>query len=463
MLYALAGVEIGLWPVAIAAPLPILAATPEMSTRLAARCAFFAYFLGNLAIWPAETFAVPLWELAVIHGAGAVAFAIIVVLHCEATRRFAGALAALAYPVLTAAFWHGLGAISPHGSWDAPAIWVSTFLPLMQLTAVTGLAGVNFLIAWLPAAIAIAWYRRRWRMGWNKVATIPLGAFVIVSAIGAIRLVAKDSGASIKVGLGATDKKLAASFSVDPADAADVLLIYAPIVQRLAAEGAQVVVLPEKIAGVGPKYESGMIGGFAQLARMNRVWLVAGLNRIAPAPMRNLAVVVSPTGDFTARYYKHHLVPGLESGYAPGTELAAFELPQGEVAVAICKDLDFPSLGREIAKTGARFLFVPAWDWPGSEEIHARMAIAFGIESGLSIARAARQGLLTVSDSRGRIIAHESTFKRDSATVVAAMPPGCGATFYARHGDWFGNLTILLAAIIIALLTLSVRLNPSRV
>jgi len=462
MLYAVAGVEIRLWPIAILAPLPMLAAAPEIPDWLATRFAFVAYFLGNLAVWPSESFAAPLWELAVLHAAGAGLFAILVVMHCEAARRFAGWLAALVYPVLSAAAWHAIGRISPNGSWGVPAYWESAFLPVMQIAAFTGLGGVTFLMGWVPAGIAVAWYRRRWGMRWKSAAAAPICAFVIVSALGAIRLVGKDPGPAIKVGLAATDQMLAASEAVDPVDAAPIIGLYAPLATKLQRQGAQVILMPEKIVGVRPKYEQEVIAGFAQIARMNHVWLIVGLNELAPAPKHNLAIVISPSGDVTARYFKHYLIPGLERGYAPGTELAMFDLPQGGAAVAICKDLDFPALGRRIARAGARFLFVPAWDWPGSEEVHARMAVMAGVESGLSIARAARQGLVTVSDARGRMLARESTFATDPVTLVFTMPPGTGATFYARHGDWFGDLMLMLAAAMIALIALSVRHTQRR-
>jgi len=457
MLYAVAGAEIRLWPVAILAPLPILAAAPEMSDWFAARCAFVAYFLGNMALWPAEGFAVPLVKLALLHAGGAVLFALLVVLHCEAARRWIGLLAALVYPVLATAAWHGIAMLSAQGSWGAPAYWVSAFLPLMQIAAVTGLAGVTFLTAWVPAGLAVAWYRRRWRMQWEIMAAVPLAAFVLVSAVGAVRLFGKDAGAPITIGLAATNQMPAAADSIEAADAAPVLELYAPMVRKLASEGAQVIVLPEKLIGVRPKYEPEMISGFAQMASANHVWLVAGLNEIEPLPKRNLAIVISPAGDIAARYYKHHPIPDLERDYAPGDDLTIFDLPQGKAAVAISTDLDFPALGREIANAGARFVFVPAWDWPGSEEIHARMAIAFGIESGLSVARVARQGLVTVSDSRGRVLRQESTFDKDPTMIAFAMPPGSGATFYARHGNWFADLMLLFAAALIALLALSVR------
>jgi apolipoprotein N-acyltransferase len=457
MLYAVAGAEVRMWPVAILAPLPILAAAPEMSDWFAARCAFAAYFLGNMAIWPAESFAVPIVKLAMLHAGGALLFALLVVLHCEAARRWAGLLAALVYPILTTAAWHAIATLSSQGSWGVPAYWVSSFLPLMQIAAITGLAGVTFLMAWVPAGLAVAWYRRRWRMQWEIMAAVPLVAFVLVCAIGAIRLLGKDAGAPITVGLAATDQMLAAADSIEASDAAPVLELYAPMVQKLAGEGAQVIVLPEKLIGVRPKYEDEMVSGFAQMAVANHVWLIAGLNQLEPEPKRNLAIVISPSGDIVARYYKHHPVPGIEHDYAPGTDLTIFDLPQGKAAVAISKDLDFPALGRQIANAGARFLLVPAWDWPGAEEIHARMAIVLGIESGLSVARAARQGLVTVSDSRGLLLRRESTFDKDPALIAFAMPPGSGATFYARHGNWFANLMLLLAAALIALLALSVR------
>ncbi len=63
-----------------------------------------------------------------------------------------------------------------------------------------------------------------------------------------------------------------------------------------------------------------------------------------------------------ATYVKHHLLLPPESRYRPGTALTLVPLGFVTAGLAICKDLDFPRLGREYANRGAALLLVPAWD-----------------------------------------------------------------------------------------------------
>ncbi len=452
-LFALAAFKPSLWPVAILAPLPILAVAPELPDRHAGAFAFSAYLFGNLWLWPSEVVAAPLWLVAGAHCAGAALFASFIVLAAEATRRWTGWFAALAYPTVSTAIWFAVGERSPHGTWSSPAYSVATLTPLMQLTSFTGLAGVVFMMGWVPAGLAVAFYRRRWSMGFDWVATVPLASFALVLAAGMLRMATGDSAPQVKVGVGATDRGIELFDTNQPPEAAQAIQLFAPIVHQLAVRGAKVVVLPEKIVGATPRDEDEIAAGFAQMARMDRVWLVVGINQINRAPRMNEALVFSADGSIVARYHKRYPVPGLEDGYRPGSDLAVFDAPWGRTGVAICKDLDFPKLGRDLAMHGARMVLVPGWDWPGTEAIHARMAAARGVESGFSVARAARQGVVSLTDSRGRTIAESSTIATDPALAVAGLSPGAGATFYARHGEWFGWLSIFAALMILARFT----------
>jgi len=103
-------------------------------------------------------------------------------------------------------------------------------------------------------------------------------------------------------------------------------------------------------------------------------------------------------------------------------------------------------------------LIVPAWDFVQDGWLHGRMAILRGVESGFSIARAPRMGILTATDSRGRIIAEQQTGKSTFSTVVATLPVANQQTFYARNGDWFAWLDTALAV----LLMLSLLSRPWR-
>ena len=118
--------------------------------------------------------------------------------------------------------------------------------------------------------------------------------------------------------------------------------------------------------------------------------------------------------------------------------------------VAICKDMDFAEWLRAYSKGGARILFVPAWDFVRDARLHDRMAVMRGVEGGFAIVRSAQEGLLTVSDHCGRMLAEASTATAPEALLVADVHPGPGATFYTAGGNWLGwvCLALLLASLI---------------
>ena len=83
------------------------------------------------------------------------------------------------------------------------------------------------------------------------------------------------------------------------------------------------------------------------------------------------------------------------------------------------------------------------------------MAVMRGVESGFSIARAARLGLLTLSDNRGRILLERATSPDDSLPadgfVIAqgSIPVAHASTLYARAGDWFAWVALMALLIMI--------------
>jgi apolipoprotein N-acyltransferase len=65
------------------------------------------------------------------------------------------------------------------------------------------------------------------------------------------------------------------------------------------------------------------------------------------------------------------------------------------------------------------------------------MAILRGVENGFAIARAARTGILSVSDNRGRVLAEKATRPDQYVVVTAKVNVSREKTLYARLGDWF--------------------------
>jgi apolipoprotein N-acyltransferase len=63
-----------------------------------------------------------------------------------------------------------------------------------------------------------------------------------------------------------------------------------------------------------------------------------------------------------------------------------------------------------------------------------------GVEDGFSIVRAAKNGFLTVSDNRGRIVGEVSSSSAPFATLLVEVPAEHRWTVYQLLGDWFHGL-----------------------
>jgi len=83
---------------------------------------------------------------------------------------------------------------------------------------------------------------------------------------------------------------------------------------------------------------------------------------------------------------------------------------------------------------------------------HARVALLRSVENGVPMARAARNGLLTLNDRYGRVVAMKVT-GGDFVTLVGELPlyGRGGDTFYDRIGDAFGWLCLVLGVGLVGL------------
>jgi apolipoprotein N-acyltransferase len=222
-------------------------------------------------------------------------------------------------------------------------------------------------------------------------------------------------------------------------------------VQELAGSGAEVVLLPEKI-DVLPSPEAELRKQWlAKLARDNQVWLVAGLGVDDGSQRRNEAWWFSPDGRLVTSYLKHFMAPP-EREFVPGNEFPVNEISGVRYGVAICKDMHFASLGRGFGQERASVMLVPAWDFDSDAWMAANMTRMRGIESGYLIVRSARNGLLSVSDAYGRVLAVERSAGLPGTTLFTTVNVGVHIdTLYTRIGDLLGWICVIVAAALTAL------------
>ncbi|MDT5029467.1 MAG: apolipoprotein N-acyltransferase, partial [Micromonosporaceae bacterium] len=162
-------------------------------------------------------------------------------------------------------------------------------------------------------------------------------------------------------------------------------------------------------------------------------------------------VALGITGSDVVRYDKHHLIPSIEADFRPGSRLSSVN----GYALTVCKDMDFPTLMRDLGGTG--LVLAPAWDFGTDGWLHSRMAVLRGVESGFSVARAARNGALTASDPGGQVRADVTG--AGIVTAVADLPTTPITTPYERWPDSFAWLCIL---VLLGGLLLATRLRGHR-
>jgi nitrilase len=156
------------------------------------------------------------------------------------------------------------------------------------------------------------------------------------------------------------------------------------LLAKAAAAGAQLAVLPENFALMGyhevdklaicESEGNGPLQSFlARQAARHNLWLVGGTIPLAAnekGKVRASCLLFDAKGRQAARYDKMHLfdvkIPNKEESYResaciePGNRPVVADTPFGRLALAVCYDLRFPELFRELLEQGMEILALPS-------------------------------------------------------------------------------------------------------
>jgi apolipoprotein N-acyltransferase len=394
------------------------------------------------------------------------------VIHRALAARLPLALVPLLFPLAATALEFLGNRVQPFGSFGAVAYTQMGVPALLQVAAVAGLPGIAALVC-LPAAV-VHWavdlkppaaLRRTWL-------ALALLAEVAGTGVGAARLaLSPPDAATVPVAIVSSplhrplSALLAPAYATgDPATVAwDAALaqgerVTADLFARTrdaAAAGARIVLWPETAVLVAAARESAVLEQALALTRQTGIYLAMPLgvvrHRARPWPagdgaIDNKILLLAPSGEVIAEHRKSIAVPGPEAALlVPGSAtVPSVQTAYGRIALAICFDLDFPSLLRQAA--GADLLLAPAEDWPGITPYHSDMARLRAIEGGYAVVRAARYGRSLAADAYGRLRAaavQDATPAGERTPLLARVPVRGVPTAYGRLGDAFGWLAVL--------------------
>lgn len=334
-------------------------------------------------------------------------------------------------------------------------------LPLIQISDLTGVYGVSFLVAFTNVV-----FYRMWLWLRRKDAPYPVGGFLVILALNAVTLVyglnalnRPETGEPQRVLL--VQGNIAQDVKWDPAFAEATVATY----ERLTRSGYQdpgtLVVWPESALPFYLQGEPAYAARVTSLARELKSSLVTG----SPAYEKdgelvrylNSAFLIGPTGAILGRSDKLHLVPFGEyvplqsllpfvnkmvagiGDFSPGTSAKPLETAGGKIGVLVCFEGIFPEVARAYVQHGAGMLVNITNDaWFGRSSApyqHLSMTVFRAVENRVPLVRAANTGITAVIDSKGHIRGMTQLFQE--ATLSAQVRRGEGGSFYSRHGDLF--------------------------
>ncbi|MEU8289198.1 nitrilase-related carbon-nitrogen hydrolase [Micromonospora sp. NPDC048905] len=437
----------GLHPVAALtwlAPIPLLLASLRVGPRTALGATILGWSIGQLGMvgYYLDTLRLPVPGVAGVLGLGLGLAGGTVLLAREVLLRGRTVTAVLTVPSLWVLGEYAASHLFPHGAWWSLAYTQADVRPVIQVTALTGVWGVTYLLLAVPIALAALLGGARPTRGGRRDSPRPALACLLALLVGVGTWSAwslhrsPERAAPLAVGLVAL-RQPEDGLPIDEPVGRDLLARYGARVAGLVDRGARVVVLPEKVFAVTDTTLPLLVDALRQTGA--QVVVGAVLRRAGTAS--NVALVLDPSGAITT-YDKQHLIPGLEEWLTPGDDEV---IVQGRFGVAICKDLDYPDLVRRYRAAGASVLLVPALDFTSDGWLHSRIALVRGVENGLTVVRAAVSGRLTVSDAGGRLWGEDRA--GDAELLVASAPTRGWGTVYSRTGDWFPLLSVALLVV----------------
>ena len=350
-------------------------------------------------------------------------------------------------------------------SWDLSGYPATRSLALLQITSVTGIYGLCFLIAAYGALLAYAVLvdtRRAWKIA------VAVTVVLIAVAVGGSHLVPS-----------ATPRYVAhlvqTNFPQSESYPADWLTIHAGELDQLqqisvdaARQQAGIIIWPEVPAPFSLQ-EPLFAARASQIARDANNYFLVGVLDWKIEPDRkvlafNTAVLLDPAGRRIYSYNKIHLLPFGEyvplrgwltfakrltadiSDFTPGSIYSVAQMPQGKFGAFICYEAIFPSEVRQFTANGAELLITISNDgWFGrssAPEQHMFMARVRAVENRRWLLRDTNNGYTESIDPYGRTAAQLPTDIRGQLT--APYDFRSDLTPYARFGDWFSWLCIIV-------------------
>ena len=233
------------------------------------------------------------------------------------------------------------------------------------------------------------------------------------------------------------------------------------LIREAADAGASLVVLPENFAFMGKRDQDvlslrerdgdGRLQAFlSETAARHGVWLVGGTIPLVAADadhIRSACLIFNERGERVARYDKIHLfdvnVPGADEQYTEsstiesGNDVIVLDSPFGRLGVAVCYDLRFPEMFRQMLDSGVELMAIPAAFTAITGKAHWETLVRARAIENLVYVIAAGQGGYHIN---GRETHGHSMIVDPWGAVLAQLPSGTGCICCPLDEDFQADL-----------------------
>ncbi|MFI5174563.1 MAG: apolipoprotein N-acyltransferase [Terriglobia bacterium] len=382
---------------------------------------------------------------------------------------------ALLNSVLVAALWvaveYGQTHLFGGFPWCLLGYSLVDYLGIMQVTTITGIYGVSFLVCGINVMLAHALYQRKRRLF--------MGTAIVLGLL-------LTGDFAFRAGL---TERSAESVSQEPQTAAsrhEVAILQMNIPQdtdwtrpvfdawlstlerMLLASHAEIAVMPENPAPFYYPDDRPFTERLESMVNRSGSFLIAGVvmshaDAQGHAGSYNSVATLAPDGHLIAAYDKQHLVPFGEyvplrkylsfagkltrevSDFSAGDKYTLSLIHGNRAGIFVCYEAIFPDLVRRFTARGAEVLINITNDgWYGDSSApyqHFEMSRVRAIENRRYLIRAANTGISAIVDPHGRVL--EMTTLNTQAVLRGGFECRTDRTFYVRFGDVFAWLCVL--------------------
>ena len=392
----------------------------------------------------------------------------------------------LGWALTAAAGWVGLEMLLARVfggfAWDLLGVSQYRMTPLIQISSVTGVYGVSFLIVWgslsLVAAGIVVIKRPTTRSVWLGEVFVPVLVVALVFNAG-LRHLRKLEPTARTIKMALVQPSIPQTLIWDAKNDMKRFDELVSLSEQALTNQADVLVWPEAAVPRMLRYDRPTFEAITGLARRHHVWVILGSDDAEPRPHAapqdepnyfNSSFLISPDGELVQRYVKRDLVmfgeyvplahwlpflkylTPVDGGFTPGTKAVPFTLDslRTTTQVLICFEDTFPQLARSEIKPDLDFLVNltnDGWFGEGAAQWQqAATGLFRAVENHLPLVRCANNGLTCWVDDRGVlrdifVDAAGSVYGKGFLNVELPLPAPDTLhtlTFYAQHGDWFG-------------------------